>query len=66
MELGILIASLLLKFGPSITQEIVLLIHSKTPPTIEQWQAIFDKCKSLDEYVAEAKVQAGGVGAVVP
>jgi hypothetical protein len=57
MELGILIASLLLKFGPALAEEIAILIH-KENATLEDWQAIFAKVRKLDDYVAEAKAAA--------
>jgi len=59
MELAIIIAGALVKYGPALAEEIALLLHSQTPPTLEQWQSIFAKCKSLDQYVDEAKAAAG-------
>jgi len=54
MELGILIAQLLLKFGPDLAEEIVILLH-KADPTLQDWQALFAKVRKLDDYVADAR-----------
>jgi len=51
MELGILITSILLKYGPVVAEEVTVLIH-KGDPTLADWQAIFAKVKTYEQYVA--------------
>lgn len=47
-----LILQVLLKYGPTVAREIILLFQ-KPAPTMEDWNKVFDLAeKSYDEYVA--------------
>ncbi len=51
MELGVLIAGALIKYGPDIARDVAVILH-KSDPTLADWEAVFTKVKTYDEYVA--------------
>lgn len=54
MDIAIIIGTALIKYGPDIAKEIAAILH-KDAPTLADWEAVFSKVKSYDDYVA-AKV----------
>lgn len=59
MELAILIASALIKYGPDVAQTIQRMLASGAPPTQADWDALFAKTrKSYDSYIADAETRA--------
>lgn len=49
-QLMLLAGQILLKYGPVVAQELVALFH-KTEPTLDDWNALFDKVKTYEDYV---------------
>lgn len=59
MELAILIASALVKYGPDVAQTIQRMFASGAPPTQADWDALFAKTrKTYDKYIEEAEARA--------
>ena len=59
MNESLLIAELLLKYGPGVARG-VAGIFQKTAPTLADWELVFGLAeKSYEAYVAEAKARAG-------
>jgi len=50
-ELILVVAQLLLKYGPELAQGFVSILH-KTDPTLDDWAAVFAHAKTYDQYVA--------------
>ncbi len=50
-EIAVLIATALIKYGPEVAQGIATILH-KNDPTLADWEAVFAKVKTYDEYVA--------------
>lgn len=48
-ELILLTAQLLLKYGPTVAQDFVILFH-KGDPTLDDWKALFAKVKTYEDY----------------
>ena len=44
METALLVGSLLLKYGPDLAKEFMLLVQKKDP-TADDWQKVFDLAK---------------------
>lgn len=48
-QLILLTAQLLLKYGPTVAQDFVILFH-KDAPTLDDWKALFAKVKTYEDY----------------
>ncbi len=54
-EIAILIAQMLVKYGPAVAREVKLLLQKKDP-TLEDWEKVFALAeKPYEAYIAEAK-----------
>lgn len=51
MDIAIIIGTALIKYGPDIAKEIATILH-KDAPTLDDWNAVFAKVKTYDDYVA--------------
>lgn len=49
-EMMILVAQILLKYGPVVAEELAVLFHAPDP-TLADWQALFAKVKTYEDYV---------------
>ena len=63
MPIAIVIAQLLLQYGPALAGEFVTLFHSDKEPTAADWHALLAKAskKSFDDYMNEATAPANPV-----
>lgn len=59
MELALLIGQLALKYGPAVAEEFTVLFHSDTPPTLDQWKALFAKMKPYSAYLPDVVPVSG-------
>lgn len=59
MQLGIVIAQLLLQYGPDLAAKFVDIIHSDKEPTIDDWRQLLAKAsaKSYDDYLTAAQTK---------
>lgn len=53
-EMAVLIAQLLLKYGPGIAQSVASLFEKKEH-TLQDWEDIFSKVKTYEQLDAESK-----------
>lgn len=55
-EVIALVIQFAIKYGPDAAEALVALFHQATPPTQEQWSALFAKARahSYDDYVKPA------------
>ena len=62
MELAIIIASALVKYGPDVAASIQRMFASGKEPTQADWDALFAKAtgKTYDDYIREAQARADG------
>ena len=56
MQLGIIIAQLLLQYGPELAGKFAELVHSDKEPTLDDWRALLKQAatKTYDDYVPKA------------
>lgn len=50
-QLAIIIAQLLLRYGPGVAEAFVTIFH-KQEVTLEDWTALLAKVKTYDQYVS--------------
>lgn len=57
MQLGIVIAQLLLQYGPDLAAKFVDIIHSDKEPTVDDWRKLLAQAsaKSYDDYLNAAQ-----------
>lgn len=60
-----IIAGLILKYGPILTEAIYDLVH-KADPTDADWKSLFAKLKTYEELRNEAFAAAGKAPTVLP
>ncbi len=52
IESALVIAQLLLKYGPDVAESVAALFHKTTPPTADEWKAVFAKTRATyEDYV---------------
>lgn len=51
MPPALVIAGLIVKYGPVLAEEVATLIHRTAEPTLDEWKVVFAKLKTYDDYV---------------
>lgn len=65
MSAGLIIAQLLLQYGPALAAEVAAILHTPTDPTLAQWNAIFAQARTYAQIIAAPVATAPTVGGTV-
>lgn len=52
MEIALLIANLLLKYGPDVAQGVATIVHAPNDPALQLWLDVFNKVRTYDQIIA--------------
>lgn len=52
MATGIIIAQLLLQYGPGLASAVANILHDSSDPVLAQWNAVFAQVRTYDQIVA--------------
>lgn len=66
MSTGLIIAQLLLQYGPTLAASVANILHSPTDPTLAQWNAVFAQARTYAQIIAAPAVVPTNVSAPSP
>lgn len=52
MEAGLIIAQLLLQYGPGLAASVAAILHAPADPTLAAWNAVFAQARSYSQIIA--------------
>lgn len=52
MQAGLIIASLLLQYGPGLAEQVASILHVQGDPALAQWQAVFAQVRTYAQIIA--------------
>lgn len=65
MQAGLIIASLLLQYGPGLAEQVANILHVQGDPALAQWQAVFAQVRTYAQIIAPLPT-AAPVGPAIP
>lgn len=51
MPIAVLVAQLLLQYGPTVAQSVAALLHKTTEPTLDEWLAVFAQVRTFQQII---------------